>query len=147
MVDARDTDDVVGGIRDLTDRGAHVSIDALGSADTCANSILCLRKRGRHVQVGLLAGDDYRPRLPMEHVIGWELEILGSHGMQAHGIREMLDLISAGKLQPQRLIGKTVPLEEAPAELEAMGRLRRRRHHGDRPVLTPTNVLADARFG
>jgi len=122
VVNARETDDVVVRIRGLTDRGAHVSIDALGSATTCADSILCLRKRGRHIQVGLLAGDDYQPRLPMEQVIGKELEILGSHGMQASRYREMLDMIMAGKLEPQRLIGKTVPLEEAPAELEAMNR-------------------------
>ena len=119
-VDANTTDDVPAAIHDLTDRGAHVSIDALGSSITCSNSILSLRKGGRHVQIGLLAGADYRPRLPMERVIGWELEILGSHGMQAFKYGEMLDLITTGKLEPQRLIGKTVPLEAAPAELEAM---------------------------
>jgi alcohol dehydrogenase len=122
VVDARETDDVAGRIRELTGRGAQVSIDALGSAETSINSILCLRKRGRHIQIGLLAGDEYRPRLPMERVIGWELELLGSHGMQAHRYGGMLDLIASGKLQPQRLIGKKVSLEEAPRELEAMGR-------------------------
>ena len=95
---------------------------ALGSAETCVNSILCLRKRGRHVQVGLLAGDDHRPPLPMEFVIGRELEIVGSHGMQASKYDEMLAMILEGKLDPQRLIGKTVGLDEAPAELEAMNR-------------------------
>ena len=120
VVNAGDADDVAGLIHELTGRGAHVSIDALGSAVTSANSVLCLRKRGRHVQVGLLAGDEYRPRLPMERVIGWELEILGSHGMQAHRYQEMLDLIAQGKLEPQKLIGKKVPLEEAPRELQGM---------------------------
>jgi alcohol dehydrogenase len=120
-VNARECDDVPARIRHLTRRGAHVSIDALGSSETCANSILSLRKRGRHIQVGLLAGDEHRPRLPMESVIANELEISGSHGMQAHRYRDMLDLIAGGKLEPQRLIGKTVALEEAPAELETMG--------------------------
>ncbi len=120
VVNARDADDVAGRIHEITGRGAHVSIDALGSAITSTNSVLSLRKRGRHVQVGLLAGDEYRPRLPMERVIGWELEILGSHGMQAHRYQEMLDLIASGKLEPQRLIGKRVALEEAPRELEGM---------------------------
>ena len=57
----------------------------------------------------------------MERVIGWELEILGSHGMQAHRYWEMLGLISSGVLQPQELIGKTIPLEEAPTALQEMG--------------------------
>lgn len=121
-IDGRENADVPGAIREVTGRGADVSIDALGSTSTCANSILCLRKRGRHVQVGLLAGDDYQPRVPMHRVIGWELEICGSHGMQASRYDEMLAMIAAGRLDPKALIGKTVPLEEAPDELESMGR-------------------------
>jgi len=120
VIDARENDAVIDQICALTGRGADVSIDALGSAITSTNSILSLRKRGRHVQVGLLAGDDHRPRLPMEHVIGKELEIVGSHGLQAHCYEEMLELISTGQLEPQRLIGKTVPLEEAPKVLPRM---------------------------
>jgi alcohol dehydrogenase len=56
----------------------------------------------------------------MEQVIGKELEIVGSHGMQAHRYDDMLEMITGGKLEPQRLIGKTVPLEEAPQELQGM---------------------------
>jgi alcohol dehydrogenase len=120
VINGREVDDVAGRIHELTGRGAHVSIDALGSATTAGNSILSLRKRGRHVQIGLLAGDDYRPPLPMELVIGRELEIVGSHGLQAHRYEDMLEMIAAGKLEPQRLIGKTVTLEEAPQELQGM---------------------------
>ncbi len=120
-INANEVRDIPGAIRDITGRGAHVSIDAVGSAATCANSILCIRKRGRHVQVGLLAGDDYQPRLPMEYVIARELEIYGSHGMQAFKYDELLKMIISGKLDPKRLIGKTIPLEEAPKELEKMG--------------------------
>jgi alcohol dehydrogenase len=120
-INARDREDVVDQVRQLTGRGAHVSIDALGNATTSVNSVLSLRKRGRHIQIGLLAGDDHRPRLPMEKVIANELEIIGSHGMQAHCYPEMIELISAGRLQPQRLIRKTIALEDAPSELEGMG--------------------------
>jgi alcohol dehydrogenase len=121
-IDARDTTDVPGRIREITGGGAQVSIDALGSAVTCANSILCLRKRGRHVQVGLLAGDDYLPRIPMHQVIGRELQICGSHGMQAGKYGDMIALIVSGRLNPKALIGKRIPLEEAPGELEGMDR-------------------------
>jgi alcohol dehydrogenase len=120
-VSASEIENVADRIHQLTDRGAHLSLDALGSAITAANSVLCLRKRGRHVQVGLLAGDDFRPPLPTEQVIARELEIIGSHGMQAYRYGEMLDLITEGKLDPQRLIGKTVALEDAPSVLQAMG--------------------------
>ena len=45
-------------IRSITGGGAHVSLDAFGSAATCRASIASLRPRGRHVQVGLLLGDE-----------------------------------------------------------------------------------------
>ncbi|HFE66535.1 MAG TPA: alcohol dehydrogenase [Chloroflexi bacterium] len=105
--------DVVSAIHDLTHGGAHVSIDALGSRETCANSIRSLRKRGRHIQVGLLAGPEADPPIPMSLVIGRELEILGSHGMQAHEYGRLLDMISAGTLRPRQLIRQTVSLSEA----------------------------------
>jgi alcohol dehydrogenase len=120
-INAKEAGDVPGAIMDITGRGAHVSVDGLGSAETCSNSILCLRKRGRHVQIGLLAGEDYRPRVPMERVISWELEILGSHGMQASKYGELFNLISEGKLDPRRIVGQTVALEDAPGILQGMG--------------------------
>lgn len=120
-IDARNQESVAEEIRRLTGRGSQVSIDALGSSTTCVNSVLSLAKRGRHVQIGLLAGEDHRPRLPMEQVIARELEIVGSHGMQAHRYQEMLDLIATGALQPQRLIRKTIPLQDVPGELASMG--------------------------
>jgi alcohol dehydrogenase len=120
-INAKDRTDVAGAIRDVTGRGVHVSIDALGSVTTCSNSILCLRKRGRHVQVGLLAGEDYLPRIPMHRVIANELQVYGSHGMQASRYGEMLAMIVSGKLNPRAMIGKTVPLEDAPNELAKMG--------------------------
>ena len=108
-------------IQDLSGGGAHVSIDALGSSITCRNSILCLRKRGRHVQVGLMVGEHSDPSLPLGPVVGRELELLGSHGMQAHRYPEMLQMILSGMLRPDLLLGKTVTLEESKKELESMG--------------------------
>ncbi|MFQ5420226.1 MAG: zinc-dependent alcohol dehydrogenase family protein, partial [Anaerolineae bacterium] len=67
--------DVVGKIRELTGGGVHVSLDALGSPATCFNSIANLRKRGRHIQVGLMAGDDRQTAVPLDQVIAHELEI------------------------------------------------------------------------
>lgn len=119
-INAASTADVVSGIRELSGGGAHVSVDAIGSATVCFNSIACLRKRGKHIQVGLMVDDDRNPRVPMDRVLANELQILGSHGMQAHRYAEMLELIVAGKLAPERLIGKTVCLEAAIAELTSM---------------------------
>ena len=108
--------DVVDAIRTLTKGGVHVSLDALGSKRTCWNSVRSLRKRGRHVQVGLMAGSEANPPIPMGLVIANELEILGSHGMQAFEYTRMFDMIEAGSLAPQKLISDRISLTRA-AEL------------------------------
>ena len=121
-INAAEVTDVVAAVRDITAGGAHVSIDALGHPTTCYNSISCLRRRGRHVQVGLMLGDHANPAIPMSRVIGHELEIYGSHGMQAWRYDAMLDMLAAGKIAPQKLIGKRIGLEQAVEPLMAMDR-------------------------
>jgi alcohol dehydrogenase len=124
VINARKETKVVDAIRALTGGGAHVSLDTLGSLETCRNSVLCLRKRGRHVQVGLMVADYKDAPIPMNAVIGKELEILGSHGMQAHAYEPMLRMILAKQLDPKALIDKRVTLEESMAELQSMGEYR-----------------------
>ncbi|GIE80614.1 alcohol dehydrogenase [Actinoplanes philippinensis] len=107
------SEDVPAAVADLTAGGSHVSVDAVGGEQTCADAILSLRRRGRHVQVGLLPPVDGHPRVPMARVIGWELDVLGSHGMAAVDYPEMMGLIAEGRLAPQRLIERTIGLAEA----------------------------------
>ena len=120
-VNAAQVGDVPAAIAELTGGGAHVSVDALGSAKTCYQAIRSLRKRGRHVQIGLLLGPDEDPRLPMSAVIGRELEIYGSHGMQAHAYPALLAMAAAGTLPLRKLVGRRLPLSAAPAALQSMG--------------------------
>ena len=119
VVDARDGD-AAAAVLDLTGGGAHVSLDALGSAPTCAASVGSLRKRGRHVQVGLMLGDERSVPVPMSRVISHELELAGVHGMAVRHYPALLDAIAAGRLDPSRLVGATVSLADAGAELAAM---------------------------
>jgi alcohol dehydrogenase len=121
VVDASSTSDVAGAVRDATSGGAHLSLDAVGSEGSCASSILSLRKRGRHVQVGLLPAILGRPRVPMDAVIARELQIIGSHGMPAHAYDEMLALVTAGRVQPELLVTRQLALDELADALVAMG--------------------------
>ena len=112
-----DGTDIPAAVADLTGGGSHVAVDAVGSEQTCADAILSLRRRGRHIQVGLLPPVGGHPRVPMARVIGWELDVLGSHGMAAVDYPGMMALIEQGLLQPQRLIERTIGLDEAAAML------------------------------
>jgi len=102
---------VVRRIRAITGRGAEVSIDALGHHRTCWNSIECLAKRGRHVQIGLMLGEQSHPAIPMATVIAKELEIYGSHGMQPTEYHRIFEWMDRGLIHPQSLVTDTVDLE------------------------------------
>jgi threonine dehydrogenase-like Zn-dependent dehydrogenase len=120
-VDAAAVPDTAAVVRELTGGGAHLSLDALGSPATCAASVNGLRRRGRHVQVGLLPSPDGTTPVPLARAIALELELLGSHGMAAHTYPAMLHLVRSGILRPDLLVTSTIPLDAAPAALAAMG--------------------------
>ena len=113
-------EEVGAAVREATRGGAHVSVDALGGTATMTASIASLRRRGRHVQVGLMLGDSAVAPVPMGRAIAEELEILGSHGMPATDYPDMLALVASGRLDVRRLVGRIIPLAEAPAALAAM---------------------------
>ena len=62
------------------------------------------------------------PRLPMDRVIAWELDLLGSHGMAAADYPGMMDLVETGALRPQDLVTRVIGLDEAAAALPRMDR-------------------------
>lgn len=127
VIDAGQVEDVAAKVVELTEGGAHVSLDALGSRVTCRTAIRSLRKSGRHVQVGLMTGADLAADLPLDQVIAKEIQIVGSHGMSAQAYPPMLALIQSGTLQPQRLVTQIVSLEDVVELLPAM---HENRHHG-----------------
>ncbi|MER7836535.1 zinc-dependent alcohol dehydrogenase family protein [Streptomyces sp. NPDC096040] len=120
-VDATDGDDPAATVRELSAGGAHLSLDALGSPPTAAASVNSLRRRGRHVQVGLLPSPDGNTPVPLARAIALELELLGSHGMAAHAYPAMLELVRAGTVRPDLLVTSTITLDAAPQALAAMG--------------------------
>ena len=107
-----DGSDIAAQVHELTGGGSHVALDAVGSEQTCADAIFSLRRRGRHVQIGLLPPVAGHPRVPMARAIGWELDLLGSHGMAAADYPQMMAFIESGALRPQDLVERVISLEE-----------------------------------
>jgi alcohol dehydrogenase len=106
-------------VPELTGGGAHVSVDAVGSPAAAVASVRGLRRHGRHVQAGLLLGENATPPLPMDVVVAHELSIHGTHGMAARDYPGMLALVADGTLRPERLVGTVIGLAGAPSALSA----------------------------
>lgn len=120
-VDASAVDDVPATVREQTNGGVHVSVDALGRAETCRNSVRSLRTRGTHVQVGLTTDAERgEVSLPTDYVTRWDLSVLGSRGMPPSRYDELLRMIDDGALDPGRLVTREVTLEEVSGRLAAM---------------------------
>jgi D-arabinose 1-dehydrogenase-like Zn-dependent alcohol dehydrogenase len=116
-------DEPVGAVMQLTSGGAHVSVDALGLAATCRNSVMSLRKRGRHLQIGLTSSAEKgEVALPIDLMVLKEVSVIGSLGMQAPRFGAMLRMVEAGKLRPGKLVHDRVSIEQAGGVLESMDR-------------------------
>jgi alcohol dehydrogenase len=124
VLNARQVEDIPAAIHDLTGRGADLSLDTLGSATTLSNSVLSLRKQGRHIQVGHLTDQETLPAALVRRIIGWELEMKGSHGLQTHAYPELFHLIQSGALDPTLLVQRTTTLDDAPAAFESLDEYR-----------------------
>ena len=103
-----------------TDGGAHVSIDAIGGRAACLQSIASLRKRGTHVQIGLMTASHASVDLPMSRVIAEELRLVGSHGMAAHEYPTLISMITRGDVDPAKLVTEERPLSDAVRSLPEM---------------------------
>lgn len=95
---------------DLEGGGPHVTIDAVGSPSVVADAVAAVRRGGRHVQVGLLPDAGSFGEIAASRVVAHEITIVGSHGIAPAGLSRILELVSAGDLRPERLIGRRVDL-------------------------------------
>jgi D-arabinose 1-dehydrogenase-like Zn-dependent alcohol dehydrogenase len=86
----------------------------LGIAATCRNAVLSLRKRGRHIQIGLTTqGEKGEVALPIDQIVFKELQITGSLAIQSFRYPAMLSMVERGRLAPRDLITETIPIEKA----------------------------------
>jgi len=120
-LNASDTDETPSAVRDITDGGADISVDALGIAETCCNSVESLGPQGQHVQVGMTTDDEAgEVSLPVDSIVGSELELVGVKGMPPNRYSELFQMIASGKVQPAKLVTNRVGLEDVSGRLRSM---------------------------
>jgi alcohol dehydrogenase len=120
-VNGSEADDIPGAVHALTDGGADVSMDALGIAETCRNSILSLDTLGQHLQVGMSSeAEGGSVAVPTDIMAMQEIEFIGSKGMPPANYDEIFRMTERGRLDPGALVSQTVPLEGTSDVLAAM---------------------------
>ena len=111
--------DAAAAIRELTGGGAQVSLEALGVEATTNASVECLATLGRHVHVGMPAGDG-RMEVNMRAIYAKQLAFYGTRGMPAWKYPSLLEMIERGAVDLSPMVAREVPLSGASAELRAM---------------------------
>ncbi|RVT86837.1 alcohol dehydrogenase [Rhodobacteraceae bacterium CCMM004] len=117
-LDAREGD-TAARIREITGGGAHVSVEALGIAETVNASIECLRPLGRHVQVGMPVGHTARMEINMSAVYQGNIALFGTRGMPSWRYPSLLSLIERGAVDMTPLIAREIGLSGVSEELAA----------------------------
>lgn len=117
-VNASETD-VVEAIQDITGGGAQVSIEALGISATTNASVECLATLGRHVHVGMPAGDG-RMEINLRAIYSKQLAFYGTRGMPTWKYKPLLEMIERGAVDLSPMVAREVPLSAAGGELRAM---------------------------
>ncbi len=110
---------VADAIREITDGGAQVSIEALGIEATTNASVECLATLGRHVHVGMPTGDGMM-NINMRAIYSKQLAFYGTRGMPSWKYPSLLGMIERGDVDLSPMLDREVSLSDASAELRAM---------------------------
>jgi len=114
VINAAKEKNVAERIIELSGGGANVSVEALGITETFHNSLRCLAKFGRHVQIGQPLDEHANPSIPLLETIYYkQLALMGSRGLSAHRFAALFELLASGRIDMTRLIKNRIALEEA----------------------------------
>lgn len=96
--------------------GADVAAEFVGLKQTIAQCVEAVAPNGRVVVVGL--GSDPIETLPPTVFVRKQISLLGSYGFTKRGIDQLLQLSAAGRLDLERSITHTFPLDEVNTALK-----------------------------
>ena len=111
--------DVPAAVKALTEgRGADVAFDAVGIEATIRSAIATVRKGATVTLIGNLSSD---VALPLQSIVTRQIRLQGSCASSGE-YPECLELMASGRVQVDRFVSATAPLEDGP---EWFGRLHR----------------------
>lgn len=115
--------DPIARVRELTGGdGVDVAFEALGLPQTFVQAAEMLRDAGRMVAVGIAPGKTTAP-VEITRLVGRSQRIIGSYGARARAdMPRLLSLVARGFVNPEQMVTRKLPLEEANSAYEALGR-------------------------
>jgi (R,R)-butanediol dehydrogenase/meso-butanediol dehydrogenase/diacetyl reductase len=108
--------DVARSVRALTGGGVQIVVDASGAPAALEAAPDMTLRGGRIAVVGL---PKRPPVIDAARLVLYERSLVGSLGY-AHDLPRAASMIAAGRLDPERLITKVIPLADTPAELQRL---------------------------
>ena len=123
-IDVKAAADVAAAVREISGGGAHLSIDCWSRDGATLQSILGLRRGGRHVQAAFTSqAEQGMIAVPADVMCVTEIEFLGCAVTSHARYPELLNLLVSGHLAPEALVTKRIALEEASESMFALDRL------------------------
>jgi L-iditol 2-dehydrogenase len=103
-------------LRLTSGRGVDVVLEAVGRNETVAGAIDCVRKGGTVTLVGNIVPE---VSLPLQKVVSRQIRLQGSCASSGEYL-EAIELISAGKIQVDKMITAVAPLTDGPMWFERL---------------------------
>jgi len=103
-------------IKETEDKGANVTLEAVGYAKTFADAVSVTRMGGHVVAVGNL---EKKAEFDLQEFISRELTFTGSYASSGE-FRDCIELVASGKINVKPLISDVLPLEEGPGAFDRL---------------------------
>jgi S-(hydroxymethyl)glutathione dehydrogenase/alcohol dehydrogenase len=122
-INAREVDDVVGAVRDLTGGGVEYSFEAIGTKATAEQAFRMLGPRGTATIIGMVPGDQPLEIRGMDLLAGRRLQgsIMGSNRFRID-IPRLLEMYRDGRLLLDELISGRIELDAINDGYDALNR-------------------------
>lgn len=115
------TEDLAGAVKEVTGGGAHLSFDCWARHGTPLQSLLGLRRAGRHVQGGLTSQEDQgMVALPVDLITAMELSYTGCLAAPHARFPELMNLVERGHLDPTALVTKQINVSDVNASMTGL---------------------------
>ncbi|MFH1717146.1 MAG: galactitol-1-phosphate 5-dehydrogenase [Planctomycetota bacterium] len=103
-------------LKETEDKGANVTLEAVGYAKTFADAVSITRMGGHVVAVGNL---EKKAEFDLQEFIARELTFAGSYASSGE-FRDCIELVASGKINVKPLISGVLPLEEGPGAFDRL---------------------------